>query len=466
MTTIQERAPLSLSTAAARNLATTTKSAPHMRQTSPRWLLRMLPWVPAPGGSYRRNHRLTHPAGRPGRITFSGLNMDTGPAGIRVNPLALAELPALRGFADEAALGALAGRFERQEFGPGEVIVRRGRPADRVVLIAHGKVDKIGTGPYGEPAVLGVLAGGDHLGDRLLAGPAGDWELTARTVTPCTVLVLTAAAFDGLAGHRDALREHARRAVAGPGWPRTRHGEAAIEITSGHRGEPRLPGTFADYEPAPREYRLSVAQTVLRVHTRIAGLYNEPMDQLEQQLWLTVEALRERQEHELVNNREFGLLHNAHPRQRLHTRSGPPTPDDLDELLSRRRKSRFFLAHPRAIAAFGRECSRRGSHPDSVEVDGRIVPSWRGVPILPCDKIPISPAGSSAILVLRTGERDQGVIGLHQTGIPDEHEPGLSVRLLGTDRGGVGSYLVSAYYSVAVLVPDALGVLDDVELGR
>jgi hypothetical protein len=35
------------------------------------------------------------------------------------------------------------------------------------------------------------------------------------------------------------------------------------------------------------------------------------MNQTEQQLRLTIEALRERQEHELVNNRGFGLLQNA-----------------------------------------------------------------------------------------------------------------------------------------------------------
>ncbi len=110
---------------------------------------------------------------------------------------------------------------------------------------------------------------------------------------------------------------------------------------------------------------------MLRVHSRVADLYNQPMDQIEQQLRLTIEALRERQEHELINNRDFGLLHNADFKQRIHTRTGPPTPDDLDELLCRRRKSRFFLAHPRAIAAFGRRvqqprrlpADRRGGGP-------------------------------------------------------------------------------------------------------
>jgi hypothetical protein len=146
-----------------------------------------------------------------------------------------------------------------------------------------------------------------------------------------------------------------------------------------------------------------VVQTVLKVHTRVSDLYNQPLNQLEHQLRLTIRALRERQEHEMINHREFGLLHNADLKQRLHTRTGPPTPDDLDDLLSRRRRSQLFLAHPRTIAAFHRECNRRGLYPAPVEIDGRRMPAWRGVPLLPCDKIPISHAQTSAILAMRLG---------------------------------------------------------------
>jgi hypothetical protein len=67
---------------------------------------------------------------------------------------------------------------------------------------------------------------------------------------------------------------------------------------------------------------------------------------------------------------------------------------------------------------------------------------------------------------MRIGEEDQGVIGLHQTGIPDEYQPGLNVRFMRIDEKGIINYLVSAYYSAAVLVPDALGILEDVEIGR
>jgi hypothetical protein len=274
-------------------------------------------------------------------------------------------------------------------------------------------------------------------------------------------------AFDELLDRSETLRDQLEAFRSGQAAARTPDGEAAIELSSGHSGEPDLPGTFVDYELAPREYELSVAQTVLRVHSRVSDLYNEPMDQTEQQLRLTVEALRERQEHELVNNAGFGLLANADLGHRIHTRSGPPTPDDLDELLAVVWKDAgFFLAHPRTIAAFGRECSKRGIYPDTVDSGGNRIPAWRGVPIYPCNKIPVSDTRTSSIMLMRTGEERQGVVGLHQTGIPDEYQPGLSVRFMGISPKAIVSYLVSAYYSAAVLVPDALGVLENVELGR
>jgi hypothetical protein len=94
------------------------------------------------------------------------------------------------------------------------------------------------------------------------------------------------------------------------------------------------------------------------------------------------------------------------------------------------------------------------------------VPSWRGVPVLPCNKIPVSDTRTSSVMLMRTGEATQGVIGLHQTGLPDEVQPGLNVRFMGIDERAVINYLVSAYYSAAVLVPDALAVLENIELGR
>ena len=84
--------------------------------------------------------------------------------------------------------------------------------------------------------------------------------------------------------------------------------------------------------------------------------------------------------------------------------------------------------------------------------------------MFPCDKIPISQVRTSSILFLRFGQEDQGVVGLRQTGIPDEVEPGLSVRRMGISDKAIASYLVSTYFSVAPLIPESLKVLENVEV--
>lgn len=458
--TDQGKPQQSLDTAAARNLATTTKSAPQMQEISSRWLLRTLPWVDVQGGTYRVNRRLTYTVGD-GRITF----LKTGDR-VEVIPAELGELPVLRSYEDQEVLGELAQRCRQRDFAAGEVIASFGSQAEEVHLLAHGRVEKIGTGPYGDDAVLGVLADGAHFGEQGLIDPDAIWEYTARADTACTVLTLSRQDFEQVAERADSLREHLHRLRAIPEQRTNKFGEKEVALAAGHSGEPEIPNTFVDYEARPREYELSIAQTVLRIHTRVADLYNQPMNQTEHQLRLTVEALKERQEHELINNPEFGLLSNCQYDQRLQPHDGVPSPDDMDELLSRRRGTKLFLAHPRAIAAFGRELNKRGLVPESIEVGGNRIPTWRGVPLYPCNKIPVSEARTTSIIAMRTGEADQGVIGLRQSGIPDEIEPSLSVRFMGINEQAIINYLVTAYYSAAVLVPDALGVLENVEIGR
>jgi CRP-like cAMP-binding protein len=456
---VTERPHHSLSTAAARNLATTTKTVPQMQGITSRWLLRMLPWVNVSGGTYRVNRRLTYAVGG-GRVACSQTADE-----VAVVPPSLREIPLFAGLDDESALAALAGGFTQQQVEAGAVIAEMGRPAEQFYLVVHGRVNRVGTGHFDEGTVLGVVADGGYFGADTLAD-GGDWGYTAVAACASTLLVLSRSAFQAVAEQSPALRARLEQFRESAAKPQNSRGEADIAITSGHSGEVDLPGTFADYELTPREYELSVAQTVLRVHSRVADLFNDPMNQVHEQLRLTIESLRERQEHEMINNAEFGLLSNADYAQRIQPHSGPPTPDDMDELLSRRRSTRMFFAHPRAIAAFGRECSKRGIYPATVDVAGAMMPAWRGVPIFPCNKIPITPGRTSSIIAMRIGAEDQGVVGLHQIGIPDEYQPGLNVRFMGINDQAMISYLVSAYFSVAVLVPDALGVLENVEISR
>ena len=239
-----------------------------------------------------------------------------------------------------------------------------------------------------------------------------------------------------------------------------------VEVDCSSRDEKALPQTFVDYIDNPREYNLSAVNTVVDVHTRVSDLYSKPYNQISEQLRLTIEIIKERQESELINNKEYGLLNSVLPSQRISTRKGSPTPDDLDELITRVWKEPgFFLLHPLAIAAFGRECTRRGVPPPTVSLFGSQFLTWRGIPLIPSDKVPVE-EGKSKIMLLRTGESRQGVIGLYQPGLPGEQSPGLSVRFMGINDRAIASYLISLYCSLAVLTDDALAVLDNVEIGN
>ena len=239
-----------------------------------------------------------------------------------------------------------------------------------------------------------------------------------------------------------------------------------VEVACPPRGEADLPLTFIDYDESPGEFFLSSVSAVLDVHTRVSDLYSNPYDQIEEQLRLLIETIKERQEGELINNQEYGMLTNVAPEQRLSTRTGPPTPDDFDELITRVWKEpAFFLAHPLAIAAFGRECTRRGVPPPTASLFGSQFLTWRGLPLVPSDKVPIVD-GKTKVLLLRVGESRQGVIGLYQPGLPGERGMGLSVRFMGISRNAIASYLISLYCSLAILTHDALGVLDDVEVDK
>ncbi len=239
-----------------------------------------------------------------------------------------------------------------------------------------------------------------------------------------------------------------------------------VEITDGEIDDHPLPGTFVDYETNPRELTLRPLSTIVDVQTRVSDLYSSPHDQTGQQLRLTIETLKEHQESHLINNPEYGLLSQVAPEQRLSTRVGAPTPDDLDSLITKVWKAPgFFLTHPAGVAAFGREATRRGVPPATVSLLGSQFITWRGIPIIPSDKVPLEDS-TTKFLLIRTGEERQGVIGLFQPGLPGEQGPGLSVRLTGINRQAIASYLVTLYSSLAVLTDDALGVLDDVRVDR
>lgn len=455
----------SISTDAARNLATTTKTVPMMTGITPRWILKLLPWVQVDSGTYRINRKSVVIKGG-GKIKAT---IEDGQA--TVTPEDLRAIPLMQELSDDL-VAALAQRMQSEQVAAGEKIVTEGDPGDKFYVVAQGKVEVCTTGVHGERLRLAMLADGDYFGEIALIKHVLR-TADVQAVTPTILLSLSKENFEKLLEKSPDLRasfeekcELRMQELANA----DEHGEQAIEVKSGHSGEPDLPEIFIDYVDEPREITLSTVQTVVRVHTRVSDIYNEPINQLREQLRLAVDGIKEKQEDELINNDDFGLLANADTAMRIQPRYGPPTPDDLDEMLSRVwKKPAFFLAHPRAIAAFGRECTKRGVPPPTVQMFGAPFITWRGVPLVPCNKLEIKGAagdvGTTNILLMRVGEQEQGVVGLHQTGIPGEQMPSLSVRFMGVNRKAVAAYLVTLYFSTAVLTEDALAVLENVEVG-
>ncbi|WP_269106458.1 family 2B encapsulin nanocompartment shell protein [Massilia sp. TS11] len=459
----------SLSVKQARNLANTTKSVPQTASVTPRWFMQMLPWMNLEGGTFRVNRRKT--------VVRSGNKIPI----IVQNGVASLSGPQLKGitlFSDceDAQLEVLAAKFKSENVAMGQPVLNKGDPADKFYILAEGKVTVWDTGEQGAKVRLAMLSDGDYIGEiGLLRGI--DRTAHVEAMTPCVFLALSRADFLDAMETTPGLRERIEAGVARReemNRATNEHGEMAVRVTTSADGEEAIQGVHIDYEEVPREYPLSSMQSIVRIHTRIADLYNTPYNQVQQQLRLTVADMKERQEWEMINNPDFGLLANVAPSMRIPTRYGPPTPDDLDELLALVWKEpAFFLAHPKAIAAFGRECTRRGVPPPTVTMFGSNFLTWRGYPLLPCDKLlvdgkskPFRSSGKTNILLVRVGADKQGVVGLHKTGLAGEQMPGLSVRLMGINDKAIAEYLVTLYFSLAVMTEDAVGCLENVEVGN
>ena len=462
----------SVTTAVARNLATTSKTSPMMMSITPRWLLRLLPFVQVEGGTYRVNRtKVELPRARRIGVDLSGGLAGSSPV---FTPESLRSVPLFSRLPD-GIVSRMAARFKTEQVSLGNTLIGEGEDGNTFFILAQGQVEVLSKGAHGTNLRIALLSDGEFFGETDVVSDKPS-DVTIRTITPCVLLTLSRKDLDGLLAEQPTLAEDFRRAIEEHRELQStvnRYGERNIDLVSGFAENVEIPETFVDYSATPREYSLSAVQTVVRVHTRVSDLYNGPYDQLEEQMRLTIEGIKERQEWELVNNTKFGLIHSVDPAMRISTRYGAPTPDDLDELLALVwKKPAFFLAHPKAIAAFERECTWRGVPPVTVDLFGTPVIMWRGVPLVPCDKLEIKGRyqsnqwlGTTSILLVRTGEADQGVVGLHQTGIPGEIMPSLSARLMGLDSLGVASYLLTLYFSLAVLTDDALGVLENVEVG-
>ena len=459
-----------ISIKAARNLTHTDKTNPMLVAMSPKLLLKLLPWREVPGGTLRINRTKLIFKGN-GRVTI-----EFGDGGVPiVTPAAFRLIPAFYNLPAELAT-KFCSDLKMEQFDIGKTLVKEGEDRDKLFILADGSAELVKKGNRGEELRLKVIGSGDYFGEEELVADHIS-QVTVRTLTKCVFFTLSKKDLNKTLNSNKKYKTVYEQAIheylelkAGS----NEYGEHRVEIKSGYLDIEELPTTFVDYIEDPVEIPMNSIESILRVHTRVSDLYNNPINQLQMQIGITMAYIYESQESGIINDPNYGLLARCDPSMRIQPKDGTPTPDDLDNLLALVwKRPTFFLAHPRAIAAFARECTFRGTPPPTVEIDGQKMITWRGLPLVPSDKIKVdghelsrSGSGRTSILLVRAGGEDvQGVTGMYQTKTPGEIAPGLSVRMMGIDEKAIASYLMTLYYNVAILTEDALAVLENVEVG-
>lgn len=423
---------------------------------SPRWLMRLLPWVPVSNGVYHsESSAITLP--RAGKVTarINGNQATVDSHGLRVVSF-LKQL-------DDPLLSALAGRFVAEHYKSGDAIVTEGERGDKFFIVASGRAEATKRGPNGENVRLRVITEGDYFGEIALL-EAKPRTATVRAMTACTLLSLARPQFETLLQGSPTLLADLRRSA-------TERLETVREAPAPHsrpaaNGAIARPPVVLSGLAQSREHRLVTQHLRIRLpsspkdHSKVAS--QSSMEQL-------LDGVREFAEWSLINDVEFGLLAKVADSFRRSTRRGPLTPDDLDELLSLVwQEPAVFLAHPRAISAFAQSCTSRGILPGTTSFNGSSFLTWRGIPLVPTDKVPLEVRDrrvpTTHVLLLRFGEANQGVVGLEPDDPPGEHGPGITMRDREIDTDGRHIQPVDLSLSAAVLRNDALAVLDDVEV--
>ncbi|MDE0771198.1 MAG: family 2B encapsulin nanocompartment shell protein [Salibacteraceae bacterium] len=459
-----------ISIKAARNLTHTDKTGPMMVAGSPRLLLKLLPWREVPGGTLRVNRT---------KLVFKGsgrVTIEFGDGGVPViTPEAFRLIPMFYQLPMDI-VSNISSMLKMEQYDMEAIMIKQGEDRDKLFILADGSAEFYSTGSRGEELRHKIIGPGNYFGeDELVADVVAG--ASVRTLTKCVFITLSKSDLHKVLKKNKGDKELFEDSVTEQMEilaKANEYGERRVEVKSGHQGIEELPKTFVDYIEDPEEIPMNAIQTILKVHSRVTDLYNNPISQLQMQINITMAYMYESQESALINDPNYGLLTKCHPNMRLQPKYGTPTPDDVDSLLAMVwKKPTFFLAHPRAIAAFSRECTNRGTPPPTTNIDGQTVITWRGIPFVPSDKIKVDGhevskygSGRTSILLIRAGGEDvQGVTGLYQTGTPGEIAPGMSVRTMGIDDEAIARYLMTLYYNVAVLTEDALAVLENVEVG-
>ena len=195
---------------------------------------------------------------------------------------------------DDEILNRLVSSFETKEVDVDKFFVEEGKDKQRFFIVASGQAEVISKGPHGEDLRIALLGDGEYFGEADLLDEQ-ESTVSVRAITPTVFLGLKLKELIKFIKEVPDFRDTFEKAVDKQLRLKASvndNGEKHIDLVSGHEEDNIIPETYIDYEENPTEYSLNTLQTVVRVHTRVSDLYNNPYNQLEEQLRLSIESIK------------------------------------------------------------------------------------------------------------------------------------------------------------------------------
>ena len=241
----------SVTTAVARNLASTTKTSPKMMSITPRWFLRLLPWVQVNGGTYRVN-RTKVELMQAERIEIRVVDgvASFAPEDLRRVPL-FSRLP-------NDITTRMASRFKTEVVSLGNELIVEGEDRNQFFIIAEGQVEVISKGAHGRNLRIALLTEGEFFGDADIVSDKHS-DVTIRTLTPCVLLTFSRRDLEAVLNELPGVQAEFQQAIDAHLELRSnvnRYGERNIDLVAGFAENVEIPETFVDYSSTPREYSL------------------------------------------------------------------------------------------------------------------------------------------------------------------------------------------------------------------
>lgn len=456
-----------------------------VKSPSPKWLLQMLQWVGIDGLSYQISQVEIE-----SKLEQITTNQQLKKIQLAKDSYFLSDLlksvPLFYNIPDELVAEILNGLYQKV-VNSGEVITKQGEVDDKFFIVVDGQFDvSVKDNKSANDLSLKLLEAGDYFGEMaLLENLPRQATITAKTKG--SLLCINKESFDKILKNLN-LQEKLYKSLQ----------ERKIELKSveyhNQTNRPSIQSLAIEFDVAAECMERSITKNLALIKTTVktrvestqkpSEIKESVADQVNvgdlkrvdlpyQLLRLIIDDIREKEESEIINNKDFGLVSNVASGMSILANS-PFVPKVLDELISLSWKEpSFFLAHPEAIAVFKRNCNNFGINLENLTINispgisGNFV-LWQNIPIIPSDKIIISNVGGEVftdIFLIRNGWEKRGVVGLYSEDCINNYNiPGFSIEVVETDANLISKYLIKRYFSVAMLAPDAVAISRNVGL--